>query len=94
MTHRKLTLGKNQKLKVTRERAKTNLFDFKPFYIPALSIIALDWQSRGQYLEEPFIHSFIYKYLLSVYNVPGTDVGDMAVNKHNFSVLTQSLQSD
>lgn len=29
-----------------------------------------------------------------MYNVPGTDVGDMAVNKHNFSVLTQSLQSD
>lgn len=44
------------------EEFKQDLFDFKALYIIPFFIITLDWQSREQYSEKAFIHSFTYIY--------------------------------
>lgn len=50
--------------------------------------------STGLAVSRKSIHSFIYIYLLRVYDVPNRDAGDTAVNKENSSVLAQRLQSN
>ena len=71
------------------EGFKPNLFDFKALFFPFP--LLYQRQSRKQNLEEPFTHSFTYKYLLKVYDVPDIGDGDIAVEKCNFSVLTELL---
>lgn len=76
-------------LKVMHEGFKPDLFDFKALYVIPRSTIKLDWQCW----EEPFIHSQVFTENLRCASYRCSDAGDTDVNKHNFSVLTQSLQS-